>query len=369
MSQHISQSTKEQLSPEIGYEKLFGFRVSKLAKRRWGQFRANKRAFWSLWIFLIIFLICLPAEFVANDKPLMIQFDGATYFPIFKEYPETTFGGFFETETEYRDPFVQELINEKGRIIWPPVRFSFDTINYQLDAPSPVPPSRMNWLGTDDQARDVLARVIYGFRVSILFSFILTFFSSIIGIAAGLVQGYFGGWVDLIFQRFMEIWGGIPTLYILIILASVVETTFWVLLGFLLLFSWMGLVGVVRAETLRARNFNFVTAAKALGVNDRNIMLKHIMPNAMVAAITFIPFSLVGTVGTLAGLDFLGFGFPAGSASLGELLNQGKRNIQSPWLGLTGFFVLAIMLSLLVFIGEGVRDAFDVRKTFGKSKA
>lgn len=362
------QTQDGQLSPEIGYEELFGFRVSKLVKRRWGQFRANKRAFWSLWIFLFLFLLCLPAELVANDKPLIVQFDGKYYLPIFNAYPETTFGGFFETETEYRDPFVQEIINENGRIIWPPIRFSFDTINYQLDEPSPAPPSRVNWLGTDDQARDVLARVIYGFRVSILFSFILTFFSSIIGIAAGLIQGYFGGWVDLIFQRFMEIWGGIPTLYILIILASVVQTTFWILLGFLLLFSWMGLVGVVRAETLRARNFNFVTAAKALGVNDQNIMFRHIMPNAIVAAVTFIPFSLVGAVGMLANLDFLGFGFPAGSASLGELLNQGKQNLQAPWLALTGFFVLAIMLSLLVFIGEGVRDAFDVRKTFGKSK-
>lgn len=366
MEQGLSPASLDSpISPPLSQERLFGLRVSKITKRRWGQFRANTRAYWSLWIFLALFFLTLPAELIANDKPLIVRYEGALYFPVFKHYPETTFGGFFASEAEYRDPFVQDLIKENGWILWPPIRFSFDTINYNLEQPSPAPPSRVNLLGTDDQARDVMARVIYGFRVSILFSFILTFFSSVIGIAAGAVQGYFGGWVDLTFQRVMEVWGGIPTLYILIILASVVQTTFWVLLGFLLLFSWMGLVGVVRAEVLRARNFDFVRAARALGVNDAGIMMRHVLPNAMVATFTFLPFTLVGAVGTLAALDFLGFGFPAGSASLGELLNQGKRNLQAPWLGLTSFFVLAIMLSLLVFIGEGVRDAFDVRKTFG----
>lgn len=349
-------------------EHIFKISVSKLTKRRWQQFKANKRAYWSLWIFLTLFVITLPAELIANDKPLVAFYDGSLYFPVFKSYPETTFGGDFDTEAEYRDPFVSELIKAKGWLLWPPIHFSYNTINYNLTVPSPAPPSKENWLGTDDQARDVLARVIYGFRVSILFAFILTLFSSLIGIAAGAVQGYFGGWVDLTFQRVMEVWSGIPTLYLLIILASVVETTFWVLLGFLLLFSWMSLVGVVRAEVLRARSFDFVRAARALGVSDTKIMIRHVLPNAMVATFTFLPFILVGAVSTLATLDFLGFGFPTGSPSLGELLNQGKRNLQAPWLGFTGFTVLAVMLSLLVFIGEGIRDAFDVRKTFGRCK-
>ena len=353
-------------SPPLSQERLFGLRVSKLTRRRWAQFKANRRAYWSLWIFSVLFLTTLPAELLANDKPLVVRYQGALYFPVFRAYPETTFGGDFDTEAEYRDPFVQDLIEEGGKALWPPIRFSFDTVNYDLNVPSPAPPSRENLFGTDDQARDVLARAVYGFRVSILFSFILTLLSSLVGVAAGAVQGYFGGWVDLSFQRVMEVWGGIPTLYLLIILASIVQTTFWVLLGFLLLFSWMGLVGVVRAEVLRARNFDFVRAARALGVSDLGIMFRHVLPNAMVATFTFLPFILVGAVSTLATLDFLGFGFPPGSPSLGELLNQGKRNLQAPWLGLTGFFVLATMLSLLVFIGEGVRDAFDVRKTLGR---
>jgi microcin C transport system permease protein len=355
--------------PVTGQRKIFGISVSRLAARRWENFKANRRAYWSLWIFIALFLFCLPAEIIANDKPLVIRYDGNTYFPIFRTYSETTFGGTFATEADYRDPYVRELIQENGRIFWPLIPYSYDTVIYGLNVPSPAPPSRQNWLGTDDQARDVTARVIYGFRVSILFAFILTFFSSIVGIAAGAVQGYFGGRVDLLFQRFMEIWGGIPTLYLLIILASIVRTGFWVLLGFLLLFSWMGLVGVVRAEVLRARNFDFVRAAKALGVHDMAIMFRHILPNAMVAVFTFLPFTLVGAIGTLTTLDFLGFGFPPGSPSLGELLNQGKSNLQAPWLGLTGFFTLAIMLTLLVFIGEGVRDAFDVHKTFRRRKA
>lgn len=353
------------VTPPLSQERLFGLPVGKLTKRRWEAFRANRRAYWSLWIFLALFLVTLPAELVANDKPLLVRYDGAFYFPVFERYPETLFGGDFDSEAEYRDPFVRDLIEEKGWMLWPPIRFSYDTVNYNLTVPSPAPPSSENLLGTDDQARDVLARVIYGFRVSILFSLILTLLSSVVGIAAGAVQGYFGGWVDLGFQRFMEVWGGIPTLYLLIILGSLVQTTFWVLLGFLLLFSWMGLVGVVRAEVLRARNFDFVRAARALGVSDTSIMIRHVLPNAMVATFTFLPFILVGAVGTLATLDFLGFGFPPGSPSLGELLNQGKRNLQAPWLGLTGFAVLAVMLSLLVFVGEGVRDAFDVRKTLG----
>ncbi len=339
-----------------------------LAQRRWANFRANRRAYMSLWIFLVLLIVTLPAELVANDKPLLVRFEGTFYFPAFRSYSETTFGGDFASEADYRDPFVRELIDEGGWMLWPPVRFSYDTVNYDLDRPSPAPPSSQNLLGTDDQARDVLARVVYGFRVSILFALILTALSSLVGITAGAVQGYFGGWIDLGFQRFIEIWGGIPTLYLLIILSSIVRTTFWVLLGFLLLFSWMGLVGLVRAEVLRARNFDFVRAARALGLSDWGIMLRHVLPNALVATLTFLPFTLVGAVGLLASLDFLGFGFPGGAASLGELLNQGKRNLQAPWLGLTGFFVLSVMLSLLVFIGEGVRDAFDVRKTFGKSQ-
>ncbi len=355
--------------PVTGQRKFLGFSVSRLAARRWENFKANRRAYWSLWIFTALFLFCLPAEFIANDKPLLVRYDGQNYLPIFRNYPETTFGGTFNSEADYRDPFVQELIKEKGQIFWPLIPYKHDTVVYGLNVPSPAPPSSQNWLGTDDQARDVLAGVIYGFRISILFAFILTFISSIIGIAAGAAQGYFGGRVDLLFQRFMEIWGGIPTLYLLIILASVVRTGFWILLGFLLLFSWMGLVGVVRAEVFRARNFDFVRAAKALGVRDTAIMFRHILPNAMVAVFTFLPFTLVGAIGTLTTLDFLGFGFPPGSPSLGDLLNQGKRNLLAPWLGLTGFFTLAIMLTLLVFIGEGVRDAFDVHKTFRKRKS
>ena len=310
-----------------------------------------------------MFIVTLPAEFIANDKPLVVRFDGALYFPVVSHYAETEFGGDFETEADYRDPFVRELIEAKGWMVWPLVPFSYDTINYALDQPAPAPPSAENWLGTDDQARDVLARLIYGFRISVLFGLVLTVLSSIIGVAAGAVQGYFGGWLDLVFQRFMEIWAGLPVLYLLIILASVVEPDFWWLLGLMLLFSWMGLVGVVRAEFLRARNFDFVRAARALGVSDAGIMFRHILPNAMVATLTFLPFILTGSVTILTSLDFLGFGLPPGSPSLGELLNQGKNNLQAPWLAFTGFFTLAIMLSVLVFIGEAVRDAFDPRKT------
>ena len=327
------------------------------------NFRSNRRGFWSLWLFLGLFTITLFAEFVANDKPLLVRYDSKFYFPIFYEYPETVFGGFLPTEADYRDPEVAELIRAKGWMVFPIVPYSYDTINYNLPVPAPAPPSRDNWLGTDDQGRDVVARLIYGFRISVLFGLILTLLSSIVGVMAGAVQGYFGGWVDLLFQRFIEVWQGLPILYLLIILASVVEPNFWWLLGLMLLFSWMALVGVVRAEFLRVRNFDYVRAAKALGVSDTMIMFRHILPNAMVAALTFLPFVLNGSITTLTALDFLGFGLPPGSPSLGELLNQGKANLQAPWLGITTFMVLAVMLSLLIFIGEAVRDAFDPRKT------
>jgi microcin C transport system permease protein len=294
------------------------------------NFRRNKRGYYSLWIFLVLFFITLFAEFFANDKPLIVRYDSVLYFPIFKVYPETTFGGEFQTETEYRDPYVTALINNKGWMIWPPIPYSYDTINYDLPVPAPAPPSAANWLGTDDQGRDVLARLIYGFRISVLFGLTLTLSSSLIGVMAGAVQGYYGGWTDLLFQRFIEIWSGLPVLFLLIILASVVEPNFWWLLGLMLLFSWMALVGVVRAEFLRARNFEYVRAARALGVRHTTTMFRHVLPNAMVATLTFLPFILNGSITTLTSLDFLGFGLPPGSPSLGELLAQGKANLQAP---------------------------------------
>ncbi|MEE8202474.1 MAG: ABC transporter permease [Alphaproteobacteria bacterium] len=336
-----------------------------MVRRRLHNFRANRRGFWSLWIFLGLFVVSLFAELIANDKPLIVRYDDAFYLPVLVVYTETAFGGEFPTEADYRDPFVAELIESKGWMVWPPIRYGASTINYDLPTPAPSPPTADNWLGTDDQGRDVVARMIYGFRISVLFGLVLTVLSSIVGVAAGAVQGYFGGWLDLLFQRFIEIWSGLPMLYLLIILASVVEPTFWWLLGLMLLFSWMSLVGVVRAEFLRARNFDYVRAARALGVSDGAIMFRHLLPNAMVATLTFRPFILSGSVVILTALDFLGFGLPPGSASLGELLKQGKANLQAPWLGFTAFFVLAIMLSLLIFIGEAVRDAFDPRKTLG----
>ena len=343
---------------------IFRLSISPLTQRRLANFRKNKRGYWSLWIFLALFLFSLPAEFIANDKPLLIRFQNNYYSPVLVAYPETVFGGDFETEANYRDTFVRALIENDGWMLWPLIPYSYNTINYNLQTPAPSPPSRGNWLGTDDQARDVVARLIYGFRIAVLFGLILTFFGSIIGILVGAVQGYFGGWVDLLGQRLIEIWSGLPILYLLIILASVVEPNFWWLLGLMLLFSWMGLVGVVRAEFLRARNFDFVRAARALGLSDRKIMMRHVLPNAMVSTLTFLPFILTGSVTVLTSLDFLGFGLPPGSPSLGELLNQGKNNLQAPWLGFTSFFLLSIMLSLLVFIGEAVRDAFDPRKMF-----
>ena len=337
--------------------------LSPINQRRWESFKANRRGLWSLRIFLVMFLVTLCAEFIANDKPLILRYDGSLYAPVFFSYPETAFGGDFETEADYRDPYVKKLIEDKGWILWPPIKYSYNTINLDLTFSAPAPPSGENWLGTDDQGRDVLARLIYGFRISVLFGLSLTIFSSLIGIAAGAVQGYFGGWTDLLFQRFIEIWTSVPSLYLLIIIASVIEPGFWILLGILLLFSWVSLVGVVRAEFLRARNFEYVLAARALGVGTFTLMYRHLLPNAMVATLTFLPFLLNASITTLTSLDFLGFGLPPGSPSLGELLAQGKANLQAPWLGLTGFFTIAFMLSLLIFIGEAVRDAFDPRNT------
>ena len=336
--------------------------VSPLTRRRLTNFRANRRGWWSLWLFLILFALSLFAEFIANDKPLLVRYSGELYAPIFNEYPETTFGGIFETETDYRDPVVIDSIEADGWILWPPIPYSYDTQNTDLSLSFPSPPTLNNWLGTDDQGRDVAARLLYGFRISVLFGLTLTVVSSIVGVLAGGIQGYFGGRVDLIFQRFMEIWSGLPILYLLIILSALVDPNFWWLLGLMLLFSWMGLVGVVRAEFLRPRNFDSVRAARALGVSDPMIMFRHVLPNAMVATLTFLPFILTASITTLTSLDFLGFGMPPGSPSLGELLNQGKSNIQAPWLGFTAFLVLALMLSLLIFIGEAARDAFDPRK-------
>ncbi len=340
-------------------------RLSPINRRRLQNFKANRRGYWSLWIFLFLFLVCLFSEFLANDKPILVSYDGGYYTPVFKNYPETAFGGEFETETDYRDPFVQDLIKEKnGWILWPPIRYSYNTINLDLPVPAPAPPSEENWLGTDDQGRDVVARLLYGFRISVLFGLTLTIISSAVGVCAGALQGYYGGWVDLLAQRAIEIWTSVPSLYLLIIIASIIEPNFWILLGILLMFSWVALVGVVRAEFLRGRNFEYVNAARALGVGNVTIMFKHLLPNALVATVTFMPFILNGSITTLTSLDFLGFGLPPGSPSLGELLAQGKSNLQAPWLGLSGFFTIAIMLSLLIFVGEAVRDALDPRKTF-----
>ena len=365
--------------------------LSELNRRRLRNFRRNGRAFWSLIVLALLFGLSLLAEVIDNDRPILVSYRGELFVPAYRFYPETAFGGEFGTEAIYGDPGVQCLIRTGGRqecwddpegverearetgmvggepvrrgwILWPPIPYHYSTINDVGTAPSP--PDRHHWLGTDDTSRDVLARVIYGFRLSILFTLIVTTISSVLGIAAGAVQGYFGGWTDLIFQRLIEIWTSIPALYLLIIVAAIITPSFFVLLGILLLFSWVALVGVVRAEFLRARNFEYVRAARALGLSNRTIMIRHLLPNAMVATLTFLPFILNGSITTLTSLDFLGFGLPPGSPSLGELLAQGKANLQAPWLGLAGFVVIALMLSLLIFIGEAVRDAFDPRKTF-----
>lgn len=367
--------------PRQGFVKL-----SPMNRRRWQNFKANRRGYWSFWIFLILFVLSLFAELIANDRPIYVSYKGEHLWPVFVDYPEEKFGGFL-AQTDYRDPVIRKEIAENGWALWPLVRFSYRTHNLDLPVPAPAPPTwrltdqqchpmaqrlggsgcrdlEWNWLGTDDQGRDVVARLIYGFRLSVLFGLILAGISSVIGVLAGAVQGYFGGWTDLLFQRVIEIWTSIPALYLLIIIASIITPSFWVLLGILLLFSWVSLVGVVRAEFLRARNFEYVRAARALGLSNVTIMFKHLLPNAMVATLTFLPFILNGSITTLTSLDFLGFGLPPGSPSLGELLAQGKANLQAPWLGLTGFFVIALMLSLLIFVGEAVRDAFDPRKAF-----
>ncbi len=366
MSQTPRATSQARSGPQARPEedRFLGRKISPLTRRRLHNFRANGRGYWSFWIFLAIFLVALFAEFVANDKPFLVYHEGEFYTPIFTAYPETAFGGEFETEADYRDPYMAELIGDEGWMIWPPVPYHHTTVAWDLPVPAPAPPDADHWLGTDDQARDVVARLIYGFRISVLFGFVLTVVSAFIGVSLGAVQGYFGGWLDLLFQRFMEIWSGLPTLYLLIIMASVVEPNFWWLLGLLLMFSWMGFVGVVRAESLRVRNFDYIRAARALGVSDVMIMIRHVLPNATVATITFMPFTLAGSVTMLTSLDFLGIGLPPGSASLGEILAQGKANLQAPWLGLTGFFTIALMLSLLIFIGEAVRDALDPRKLF-----
>ncbi|MEM7216398.1 MAG: ABC transporter permease [Pseudomonadota bacterium] len=364
--------------------------LSPLNLRRLQNFKANRRGYWALWIFLLLFGLSLFAEFIANDRPILVSFKGEIYTPIWNDYPEEVFLGDdgFLPLTDYRIPEIHDAFEEHGWAIWPAIRYSFRTVNTEIPEPAPTKPSWLydreercaqyplgvddpgciignwNWLGTDDQARDVMARVIYGFRISVLFGLILTIASAIIGVSAGAVQGYFGGWIDLLFQRFIEIWSAMPVLYLLLIIAAILAPGFWILLGILLLFSWVGFVGVVRAEFLRARNFEYVNAARALGVNNRTIMFRHLLPNAMVATLTFLPFILNGSITTLTSLDFLGFGLPPGSASLGELLKQGQNNLQAPWLGMSGFFVISLMLSLLIFIGEATRDAFDPRKTF-----
>jgi len=336
--------------------------MSSLGRERWRRFKANRRGYASMWVFLCLFGLSLFAELVANDVPILVAYGGKLYFPVLREYPETAFGGDFATAADYRDPAVATLIRAKGFMVWPPVRFSYGTINYDLPSPAPSPPTRVNPLGTDEQGRDVLATIIYGFRISVLFGLALTVLSSVVGIAVGAIQGYYGGAVDILGQRFIEIWSGMPTLFILIILSSVVQPNFWWLLGITLLFGWMALVGVVRAEFLRARNFEYVLAAKALGLRDSRIIFRHMLPNALVATLTFLPFILCGSITTLTSLDFLGFGLPPGSPSLGDLLAQGKDNLQAPWLGISAFVVLAGTLSLLVFVGEAVRDAFDPRR-------
>ncbi len=363
------------------------FSLSPINARRWANFKANRRGFWSLWIFLFLFIIAMGAEFVANDKPILVSYKGELLTPVFVDYPEEKFGGFFAV-TDYRDPVIQDEINLNGWALWPPIRYSYRTVNNDLPGAAPSKPAflltkeercarypqgagdpnctfgNMNWLGTDDQARDVVARALYGFRISVLFGLLLTAAAAVIGIWLGAIQGFYGGWTDLILQRFIEIWSSLPRLYILIIIATILPSGFWVLLGIMIVLSWTSFVDVVRAEFFRARNFEYVNAARALGVPNGTIMWRHLLPNAMVATLTFLPFILNGSITTLTALDYLGFGLPPGSASLGELMFQGKNNLQAPWLGFTGFFVISIMLSLLVFIGEATRDAFDPRKAF-----
>jgi microcin C transport system permease protein len=368
--------------------------LTPLNQRRWENFKANRRGYYSLIIFLTLFVISLFADVIANDKPILVRYKGETLFPILVNYPESKFGGFLAV-TDYKDPANLDEIEKNGWILWAPIRYSYTTINRDyprrkaadgtcLGYPAPppwasklplcdAPPEQIarfkalgntNWLGLDDQGRDIVARIIYGFRISVLFGLILTTIASVIGIFAGAVQGYFGGRVDLIMQRFIEIWTSIPTLFVLLIISSLFIPGFWTLLFILLLFDWVGLVGVVRAEFLRGRNLEYVRAARALGLPDRQIMFKHLLPNAMVATLTYLPFQFSGAIGSLTALDFLGLGLPPGSPSLGELLLQGKKHLEAPWLGISGFLAIAVTLSLLIFIGEAVRDALDPRKTY-----
>ncbi|PJR17330.1 ABC transporter permease [Sinorhizobium meliloti] len=376
----MSTATAYAGAPEKGW-------LTPIGRRRWQNFKANRRGYWSLWLFLLLFGLSLFAEFIANDKPILASYKGEILVPVLIDYPEEKFGGFL-AETDYRSDFVRDEIEANGWMIWPPIRYSYQTVNSSIPHSAPTPPfwlmseeercsaypqgaddpgciaGNLNWLGTDDQARDVMARMIYGFRISVLFGLALTIASAVIGVSAGAVQGYFGGWTDLLMQRFIEIWSSMPVLYILLIIAAILPPGFFILLGIMLLFSWVGFVGVVRAEFLRARNFEYVNAARALGVGNGTIMYRHLLPNAMVATLTFLPFILSGSITTLTSLDFLGFGMPPGSPSLGEMIAQGKSNLQAPWLGLTAFFAMSIMLSLLIFVGEATRDAFDPRKTF-----
>ncbi|RVO37217.1 ABC transporter permease [Sinorhizobium meliloti] len=376
----MSTATAYAGAPEKGW-------LTPIGRRRWQNFKANRRGYWSLWLFLLLFGLSLFAEFIANDKPILASYKGEILVPVLFDYPEEKFGGFL-AETDYRSDFIRDEIGANGWMIWPPIRYSYQTVNSSIPHSAPTPPfwlmseeercsaypqgaddpgciaGNLNWLGTDDQARDVMARMIYGFRISVLFGLALTIASAVIGVSAGAVQGYFGGWTDLLMQRFIEIWSSMPVLYLLLIIAAILPPGFFILLGIMLLFSWVGFVGVVRAEFLRARNFEYVNAARALGVGNGTIMYRHLLPNAMVATLTFLPFILSGSITTLTSLDFLGFGMPPGSPSLGEMIAQGKSNLQAPWLGLTAFFAMSIMLSLLIFVGEATRDAFDPRKTF-----
>lgn len=335
---------------------------SPLNQQRWQRFRHNRRGYWSLWVFLVIFLLSLCAELIANDKPLLVHYQQRWMVPLLFDYSETDYGGVLATAADYQDPWLRQRIAQNGWALWAPVHFSDSTINFATEVPFPSPPSAQNWLGTDANGGDVLARLLYGTRISLLFGVLLTLISSVIGIVVGAVQGYFGGRIDLIGQRMIEVWSGMPSLFLLILLSSVIQPGFWWLLLVTVAFGWMSLVSVVRAEFLRTRNFDYIRAAQVLGVSDARIMLRHMLPNAMVATLTFLPFILCGSITTLTSLDFLGFGLPLGSPSLGELLLQGKNNLQAPWLGLAGFFTLAILLSLLIFIGEAVRDAFDPGK-------
>ena len=336
--------------------------MNERVRQRWNKFKANRRGFYAFIVFCAVFVLTSMADFIANDKPIVVRYDGQWYFPIFRQYPETVFGGTFKTTADYKDPYLQKKIDEKGFFVMPPIEYSYDTINYNLPTPAPSAPTRENRLGTDDLGRDVLARLIYGMRYSLLFGLLLTALSSAIGIFAGAVQGYFGGSLDLFAQRFLEIWGSLPQLFVLIIVSSLIVPGFWTLLFVLLLFSWTALVPVVRAEFLRARNFDYVRAAYALGVPHLKIIFRHVFPNAMVATLTYLPFILSGAVVSLTALDFLGFGLPPGAPSLVDLVRQGKENLQAPWLAASAFVSLAFLLTVLVFIGEAVRDAFDPRK-------